>query len=703
MNKFFLAEIIISLFLVGGFVVLFRKKIRKAILLCFVLMIMLFGIFAGNMVNLIPIPTEPVIITALDDKNEESTSTQVGICRIIVDEKEYTNKNPSQGKWFWRGEELWWRPESDPRQPDGLTRTIVLDVPIGNSRIIELASYPNRGILKVESGDKSEVIDTYVTIGSSNVFTVLAATPLYKVILFKLFKLFIFALIIAALAFYPIFALLKFGNERVKNWFVRNWDKTYYLIIAILYVAVLQSVSTEGSFWCDEVWQLGWIYAGYPANDGGILCPIINKLWFYIMPYGQEYLRLLPQLFMAGSIFINGLTGSEYKSKRFGVLLSSSVAFSLTIMNQCGMNIRNYALLLLCSSFMLFMYVKKQKNIGNEKIHLLLLFGLSAAAAMDVHQFGLIAAGLFMISDLILILLKKSSKKAWIEFLIPAVYGVYWLIRVLLPNVGTFGNYSWAGKATVTRLFDAVQWLFCYNDILLALFIFGTVVIIFKNIFKIHLQKFNYAKDYTILTITIVPIILIFITYFYSTVINPENSLFIDRYFISIIICLYFVMCYGADEIITYIGTAVRKKSAEQVLVISCVCLMCVYNWSQVSAYDKWEKSYRTANTDFKSTIEYVMKQADAYAASTLYIMDIHNPYGGIGIEYYITHKNERDDINHCAIVDIPENFEDYSTVYISYVYRGDRYNSKLNEIIDSEFKLDSDNKTAKVKKYVRK
>ncbi|MBD5116713.1 MAG: hypothetical protein HDT48_04265 [Ruminococcaceae bacterium] len=700
--KFYLMEILIVLFLAAAFIFLFKKRFGKKVLIGFTAMILLFGIFAGNMVNLIPIPTEPVILTALDDKNEASTSTQVAICRIIVDEKEYPQKNPSQGKWFWRGDELWWRPENDSRQPDGLTQTIVLDIPIGNSRIIEFASYWNRGMLKVESGDKSKIIDTYITAEKNNVFAVLAATSSYKVILFKLFKLFVFALIIAALAFYPIFALLKFGNERVKNWFVRNWDKAYYLIIAILYVVVLQSVSTEGSFWCDEVWQLGWIYAGYP-KDGGILGPIVNKAWFNIMPYGQEYLRLLPQLFVAGSIFINGLTGSEYKNKRFGILLSSSVAFSLTIMNQCGMCIRDYALLLLSSSFMLFMYVKKQKYIGNEKIHLLILYGLSAAATMNVHQFGLVTAGLFMISDLILILLKKSSKKAFIEFLIPAIYGVYWLIGTLLPNIGTFNNYGWAEKATVARLFDAVQWLFCYNNILLALFIFGTVAVIFKNIFKIHLQKFNYAKDYTILTITIVPIILIFITYFYSTVINPENSLFIDRYFISIIICLYFVMCYGADEIITYIGTAVRKKSAEQVLVISCVCLMCIYNWSQVSAYDKWAKSYRTANTDFKSTIEYVMKQKDAYAASTLYIMDIHSVYGGIGIEYYITHKNERDDINHCAIVDIPENFEEYSTVYISYVYRGDRYNSELNEIIDSEFKLDSDNKTAKVKKYVRK
>lgn len=699
--KFLLAEFFIVLILVSVFIFFFKKRFTKGILIGLSLIVMLLGILAGNLVNLIPIPTEPVILTALNDKNEESTYTQVAICRIVVDNKEYQQINPSKGKWFWRGDELWWRPNSDSRRPDGLTQTIVIDVPIGNSRIIEFASYFNRGILKVESGDKCEIIDTYVTKGSDNVSAVLTSTAEYKLILFKLFKLAIFALIIVIFAFYPIFALNKFGNERVKNWFGRNWDKVYYFIISIMYVSVLQSVSDEGSFWCDEVWQLGWMYTGYPKGETMILNPIINKFWFNIMPYGQEYLRLLPQLFVAGSIFTCGLAGSEYKNKRFGILLSSSIAFSLTIINQCGMCIRGYALLLLCSSLMLFMYIKKQKYIGNEKIHLLILYGLSATVTMDVHQFGLVTAGLFLISDFILLSFKKASKKAWIEFLIPVIYGVYWLINSLNFYVSS-GFSTWLDNANPSRLFDAVQWLFCYNDILLAFFVFGIVIIMFTSIYKIYYKKFNFTNDFTILTITTVPVILILITYFYSTVINPDNSLLVDRYFISIIVCMYFVMCYGIDKIIDYIVAIARKKTIEQVLVISSVCLMCLYNWPQVSSWDKWERSYRTANTDFKSSIEYVMNQSDAYDKETLYIMDIHNAYGGIGIEYYITHKGERDDINHCSIVDIPKNFDDYSIIYISYVYKGNRYNRELNEIIDSEFELVSDDETAKVKKYIR-
>ena len=160
--KFLLAEFFIVLILVSVFIFFFKKRFTKGILIGLSLIVMLLGILAGNLVNLIPIPTEPVILTALNDKNEESTYTQVAICRIVVDNKEYQQINPSKGKWFWRGDELWWRPNSDSRRPDGLTQTIVIDVPIGNSRIIEFASYFNRGILKVESGDKCEIIDTYV-------------------------------------------------------------------------------------------------------------------------------------------------------------------------------------------------------------------------------------------------------------------------------------------------------------------------------------------------------------------------------------------------------------------------------------------------------------------------------------------------------------------------------------------------------------
>jgi len=700
--EFLLAEVFITIFLIVGFIFFFKKKFCKITLFGLALMIFLFGIFAAKLVTFIPVPKEPVTITAMNEKNAESSQTQIAILSINVDNKEYKLENASEGKWFWRGDDYYWRPDSDSRRPDGLTQTIVMDIPIGNNRIISFGQWPNRGIVKVVSGDSEQIVDTYGPVGSKTVDVVLQGTEAYKIICFNIFKLTIYGLIIVLLTVYPVFSVQRFGMERIKGWFKRNWDKIYYLTIALLYIVLLQGVSSEGSFWCDEVWQLGWIYTEYPSGSG-IISSTIDRFWFNIMPYGQENLRLLSQILVAISIFINGLIGVEYKSKRFGILLSSSVAFSLTIVNQCGMCIRNYASLLLAFSLMLLIYLKKQKYIGNEKIGILLLFGISVACTMDIHQFGFIAACLFLLSDFILIILKTSSKKAWVEFIIPTIYGIYWLVNTWSFNADTFNNYSWAGNATLLRLFECVRWLFCYSNVLLSMFILGTIIIIFNSIVKINYHKFDLKNDYALLTITLIPLLLIAVTFFYSTVINPKNSLFIDRYFISVIVALYFVMCYGIDEVITYIGAAVGKKTIEYIFVIFVICLMCIYNWSQISPWDKWAKSYRTANTDFKSTIEYVMNQNDAYDKKTLYIMDIHNAYGGIGIKYYIMHKGERDDINHCSMVDIPNNIDEYSTLYISYLYKGERYNSELNKIIDEQFKLVSDDKTAKVKKYTRK
>lgn len=700
MKPFFIAEVLIVIVFLAAFIFFSRKKLSKVYLVGLSAIILLCGFVSGKLINLVSIPTEPVTLTALDEKNKDATETQIAISKIIVDDKEYEQKNPSEGKWFWRGDELWWRTPNDSRQPEGVTKTIVLDIPIGNSRKIEFASYFTRGMVEVISGNKTSIVDTYRPKESPNVnaYLYLSPTKSSKVIAFKLFKLFLFAIIIVLLSFYPIFAVFKFGRRRVDGWIGRNWDKLYYGTISIFYVQVLQSVSAEGSFWCDELWQLGWYY----SNEEGYRY-LIDKLWFNIMPYGQQYLRLLPQLFVAATIFLVGMIGAEYKDKKFGIIFSSATAFSLTIVNQCGMCIRGYAKLLFASALVLLVYIRKQKNLGKENLKQLFIYGFVLSLFMDVHQFGLVAAGLIMLSDLMLIIIKKASKKALAEFVIPFVYGVYWLFKNWDFNKATFNNYSWAGDATFSRLFDGVQWLFCYNNILLAIFILEFFAIVFRTFRKKADMTFSFDKDYTALIIAVVPWTLVACTYFYSTVINSDNSLFIDRYFISIIIWLYFTLSYGIYEMIAITGTIIKTKYAQHVILSASLLLLCAYNWSQVSAWDKWGKSYRTANTDFKSTTEYVMKQGDIYEKSSLYIIDHHNPYGDIGMSYYIMHKDQRDDINHCSIVALPSDLDNYSTIYISYVYRGDRYNAELNSIIDEEFKLIDDNKTAKVKKYVRK
>lgn len=705
---FGIIQIVLVIVLIAVIIVYFGKirHAKKSLIAGLVFCIAISAVISNAVLNIIPLPTEKVIVTATGEKNEAASSNEAYIINLIVGGEEYELTTPSEGKWFWKGDSYMWRHENNPNKPEGVTRSITIDMPYGCGRSIQFGLSKWNGIVEVSYGGETKSYDLFKVddMEETVLYAPIPDTDFFALYGIKLLRLGLFLLIIALLTAYPIYAAIKFDYATIKSFSGKHWDKLYYITLALTYVMVLQSMSEEGSLWSDEIWQLSWIYTGYP-NGAQVIFNILTNIWYKIMPYGQEYLRLLSQLFVAGTIYFTGIAGSLYKNKRFGIIFSSTIAFSLSIFSQCGMEIRVYAMLLFSFSFVLYMYIRKQKNICKEKISELIIYGISLALLMDAHSFGVPAAGLFMISDFILILLRKTSKKAWIEFIIPAVYGVFWLIdtwQVTTNGLGSNTGNNWVGKATPARLLDTMRWIFSYNDILFSMFLLGVIIIIFKFFTSLQKKTFDFKSDYATITITFVPLIFIALIFFYSTVLNPINSLIIDRYFMSVIVGLYFIMCYGCDSIIAAVGKLLNSKKAEQSLLVFALCTMCIYNCTQFSAWDKYPAAYRSKNQDFRSSIENVMAQNDCYNSSTILITD-YNKAVDIGLQYYTTHKGTRDDINHVSILGIDDEVLSYNTIYISYVWGRDRQNEQLNSILDSEFKLVSDNTTAKVKKYVKK
>ena len=66
-------------------------------------------------------------------------------------------------------------------------------------------------------------------------------------------------------------------------------------------------------------------------------------------------------------------------------------------------------------------------------------------------------AGLLMLFDFILIIFKRLSKVYWLEFILPAIYGAYWFSTQFVAGINNINHYSWAGKASLSRLLDAIM------------------------------------------------------------------------------------------------------------------------------------------------------------------------------------------------------------------------------------------------------
>ena len=691
---------IVAALIAGGIIYFGKMKGKeKSIIAGLLACLLLSALVANAVLSKVPLPTDEVVVTATGEKTKNAKRDEVYLTNYVVGGKEYAIKNPTEGKWFWKGDAYMWRNESDLRRPEGTTRSITLGIPYGKDRSIQFGLSEWNGIVEVTYGGESQRYDLFKSGSETSLLAPVPDTDSFALYGTKLLRLVLFALMTVALTAFPVLCAVKYEDEVIKKVWWKNWDKIYYLGLAAAYVFLLQKQSVGGSMWYDEIWVLGGLVDPNFSYEESKVLSLIARVWYNIVPYGQEYLRLLSQLFVAGSIYFAGCAGKEFRGKRFGILLSSSVAFSLTIANQCAKGIRLYAFSLFLSTVLLYLYIKARKRNGTSSM---VLFGCVSALAMEVHEYAFMAVGLLLFSDFILIVLKKIPKKYWLEFVFPCAYGMYWL-------TGRFGAHSagvrtsYAGEPTLSNLLDCVEWLFSYDTFMLLFAATGSVMAVVIYITKIMRHQFNFDQDFTSLTLVSVPILSIAAVYLYSRYIcGPGKSIMVDRYFMAFIIFLLFVLCYSLDCVIFSIDELFQSNNAEKCLVVFILFYLCLNCWPEITPWDTWPAGDRTQNNNYKGAVDYVLGQNEIYAPSTLFIWDHPVQVADVGITYYTTHKGERDDINHCSVAYLPEDMEQYETLYVSYVFDRDKVNDALNELIEEQYELAGDNTGARVRKYVK-
>ena len=360
-------QLIIVAVLIAG-VIIYLGKIKqkeKSLVVSLLICIILAAIISNGILNLVPLPTNEVVVTATGEKNENAKNNEINILNYVVDAENYVIKNPTEGKWFWKGDVYMWRNENDSRQPAGTTRSITLNIPYGQDRSVQFGLSEWNGIVEVTYNGESNRYDLFKSGDETTFLAPVPDTDILALYLTKLLRLLLFAAIIGLLMAYPIFCVVKYEYEVIKKFWQKHWDKIYYLGLAALYVLLLQKNSVEGSLWGDEIWELGWKYTDKPYFQT-ILYFNLTKFWLWFMPYGHQYLLLLPQLFVAGTIFLAGCIGSRLYGKNLGIIFSSLVACSLSIVYQCSMEYRVYAFMLFSAALMFYTFIRKQKHLGNE-------------------------------------------------------------------------------------------------------------------------------------------------------------------------------------------------------------------------------------------------------------------------------------------------------------------------------------------------
>lgn len=646
-------------------ILLFRRKLHKekSLIAGLLLCLLLAAVVSNGIVELIPLPTDPVIVTATGEKNEAASGNEAYLINYIVGGTEYEIQNATEGKWFWKGDVYMWRNENDPRQPDGTTRSITMQIPYGRDRSIQFGLSKWNGIVEVTYGGETQAYDLFKSGDKNSLYVPVPDTEAFALYSTKLLRLAAFLLIAAAIMAYPVFCTVKYDDTAIKGFWAKHWDKLVYISIAVGCFFVMFESGKSGSFWLDEVWTLGWIYEGFP-DKSGLIWFWIYRAWFYLVPYGQEFLLIISELLVMLTIYFSGLIGRLYKSKQFGILLSAISASSLTIMAQCGEEFRPYAFLLFSIILTLYLFIKRQKNWENPKISTLILYSIALMFCMDAHLFGLATAGLIMTFDFLFIIIKRAKANNFLEFIIPLIYGVYWLTSQFIISLSIMNNYTIAAPPTAKDIVNCIIWL-CGNTeyylpfILLILGVCIGVATIADHLIK---KEFDFNYDYIMLTFLAVPFLLFSFNILYSTIINPKNPLWVARYMIPAIPFFEFYIGLALDKAIILLGRIPDNSLANNsavVLTSFVVCSFCIVNWCKMP-YE--------ANiiNDYKGAAEYLMLENEIYSSSTLCYVS-SNPNVNAGFEYYLTQKGKRDPINHISnlLTFSEDDFANYDTIYV--------------------------------------
>lgn len=665
-----------------------------------VAVVILAAVISGAVVNLIPLPTNEVIVTATGEKNENAANNEVYIVNYLVGGKEYAVQPPTEGKWFWKGNAYMWRNENDPRQPAGTTRSVTLNIPYGKDRRIQFGLSQWNGIVEVTCGDDTNRYDLFKTSEKSSLYVPVPdteAVPLYGI---KLLRLALYTAMILLLSAYPALCAIRYSDGQIATFWGRHWDKLVYIALAAGCFAVMFETGKGDSLWLDEVWTLGWVYDGNPSYAYKCF-QWLYDIWFYLMPYGQEYLLIISELLVAMSVFIFGLIGSVYKSKRLGLIMATLSATSPVILAQCGGEFRPYALLLFAVTMALYLFIKKQKELNTTKTFDLLLYSGILVLCMDSHQFGLATAGLMMLFDFYLIIKRKVNANYIIEFILPALYGIYWISTEFINNLALANNYTIANSPTLKDIVNCLIWWCGSNTayIQFAMLIVGVSIVTINIILRIYKHVFDISNDYIQLVVISIPALLLAFNIFYSTVINPQNPLWVPRYLLPVAVFFEFLIGTAIDTLIEWIfepkQTYSNIKYNSAIITFSLILLLCIINWSKMP----YEVNIKN---DYKGAAEYLMAENDIYCPSTLCYV-ANNPYVNIGFEYYLTQKGKKDSINHISNMrDFSnEDFLPYQTIYV--VSYKNRFNcAGLLEENGYTEEYNNNNKSLNVRKWVR-
>lgn len=642
-----------------------KQNILYGVIFRFIICIFI-GLLANEIVGLIPPLKDRVELTAL--REGTGGGYEVFLKSYAVDGKEYEIENAVEGKWFWLGNVYGWRDnKSNGYQPDGVTDTVVVEVPVGLNRKISFVTGNYKGLVQISISGNEKIVDSRTTdtvaIPRSDIGLIIA-NILWRIALFLLIEL-IFVFIV-----YFGYCIWQEEVYKEKHAFL------YILIcLAIIYLIILIPLSRRQSFWVDEMFQIG-----FSGGDNSLLetflihettpplYRLLANIWYHIVPYGEGWLLLLSELFVAASVIVMGFAGFVYCNKRAGINVAVIMMTSVFVAETCSFEFRSYSLLLLLSSLILLLFITRWKNDGH-KIKDYLLQWLIMFLLCYTHYFGLFLCMSLFLVDFLLMLLRKSALwgRFWGMYILLGMSYIPWVCHVI--RMGHLGKSDIGEEVTIASFYTILNLLVDTNKFLFLLLIIAAISLIIEAIvlwerYKDVKQLFNAIPIMT-------GIILFSGLACYGIYVNTDLTLWVVRYFTV----LYPWLALVIGTIIERIVHGITETSAiniEKRKIVFLVIPLTLFFFLGVPAmstlYQFMQKPILSQDYIGAADYLYDYNQGEVYCdnVAVAYLRSATGYEGKGWYEYYITKQGKRDGLNFISCTADLE-YEDFKNFYEQY------------------------------------
>lgn len=646
-----------------------RGNLQKKGLIYLGVSLILLAAAANGIAKTLPPLTEEITLTALGEKREEAQKEEVYLAGYTIDGKAYSagkSLKITDGKWFWSGENYAWRAESDSRQPQGTTRSITIQIPVGWERTLDFKGDIWRGMVEISTDEKTWVVDTFsennrtisVSVGRSKSPMLIKNQTCYLTAYFTLFA------VMAAILFC---SLNK--RDKIRAWNLRHQGVAAFALIALAQFVLAVRYSGLDCFWQDELFEIGWseeatsiLNCLFIDNAPLPIFRSIFHLWYLIAPYGERWLLLFTEAATAIGVFFVGLCGKEWKNVRVGIFAALFASVSKTVLVQCSYEIRSYGFYFASSALVLYLYLRSWKMPKSKVATIWFTLSMVFFAGMHYHAV-IFCIALFVIDVLAFLSLgiKRGSIAPYIIAAMSYIPNVIYVLKTkYMQNLIT---ESWQPVAGAREIGALISYLAGESKLVVSLFLLGTAIIV-ALLLERHKTRawWDGSEAVQIIIPLFIPCFVITFFVVYGNFINRRTTLWSARYFCDLIPCVLIICGFALEHICKFFENCSSRKifSAAVICLFSC---MLILPPSLMEAI-KYGSSTRQP---FREAADWIYSQSnDIYNNETLVLTSIVDAPTKGWDHYYLTRQGRRDSVHVLsAEAASTETLRNYQKIYL--------------------------------------